>query len=277
MQSGRINCAWNSILRPRTLLLLWLVAIAAPLCPAQTQKEVSFQLWLEQRNQLVKDRDLVAYYDFQEGSGETLRNQAKSNSGLEGVIHGATWDKGRWPGKKALRFDGDDYVEIPDNPSLWTLDRKQGGTGELTVEVSLFPSATGESGIVDKFSEGWGRGTPYALWISSSTVMGCIGDGVAAQLVKDAVALVPDEWVHLVLTIDDSNLSLYKNGLLVNQVGRTIRPADNGKSLLLGTMVPGKFHFKGLIDEVVLFRRALTEKEVNRHFRTKPTVTFFIP
>jgi hypothetical protein len=258
-----------------SFLTLLTGAFSAP--AVRPEEKSKYDQWLEHREQVVVDPDVVAYYDFQEGEGDRLKNQAKGNPELNGTIHGATWDAGRWPGKKALKFDGDDYVEIPHSRSLCLFDPQQGGTGELTLEVSLCAHSIHECGLVDKYSEGWGKGAPYALWMSPKVAMGCLGDGGAAQWIRDPVEIPLDTWVHLVFTVDETQMTLYKNGLLVAQAERTLAPVDNGKPLLIGCMIPGKFHFKGLIDEVVLYQRALTEKEVHRHYRTKPITTFFIP
>ena len=51
---------------------------------------------------------LVAYWDFDEGTGSTAHD---SENGYDGVINGATWTTG--VSGNALSFDGtDDYVEV---------------------------------------------------------------------------------------------------------------------------------------------------------------------
>lgn len=260
----------------RNVSVVWLLvswSISTTIVADQSQ----FSQWLEHRNQRVNDPDLVAYYDFQAGSGSVLENQSKVNGELNGMIHGATWVEGRWPGKRAMEFDGNDYVEIPHNRSLALLDMNQGGPGEITIEVSLCARSHDECGIVDRSSEGWGKAAPYAIWITSRFIAGDVGDGASCQLSKDSVELPPGSWIHLVFTVDASHLTLYKNGMVVNQTPRSLSGVDNSKPLLIGCMVPGKFHYRGLIDEIAIYRRALTEKEIHRHFRTKQRVTFQIP
>lgn len=266
--------------RRRVLLesILVVFTMSAVSLTAVAQDASKLKLWQEQRSQIVNDPDIVAYYDFQEGAGDVLRNQAKVNPELAGRIHGATWVEGRWPGKHALKFDGtSSYVEIPFSHSLILLDKAKGGKGETTMMVSFLPLAANECGIVDRQSTGWGREASYATWITSSKLFGAVGDGATGQSVRDSVRVVLNAWHHLVFTVDEDYLSLYKNGLLVDQTQRSIVPYDNGRPLLFGCMVPGKFHFNGLIDEVAIYRRTLKEREINLYSKTKSVTTFYIP
>ena len=68
---------------------------------------------------------LVAHYTFDEGSGTVLKDH--SGNGNDGQIHGATWVKS--PRGRALRFDGkDDYVSLGRKPSLQI-------AGDMTIEA----------------------------------------------------------------------------------------------------------------------------------------------
>jgi hypothetical protein len=62
----------------------------------------------------VSDSNLVAHWQFDEGSGTIAHDSVGSN---HGTIYGAQWTTGIIGG--ALNFDGDvDYVEIPDADCL---------------------------------------------------------------------------------------------------------------------------------------------------------------
>ena len=110
-------------------------------------KRAELARWMKQRQTLVANRDVVAYYDFQEGEGTTLKNKSKAGAALDGTIHGAKWVEGRWPGKTALRFDGlKSLVQIPSVDALCALDKEQGGSGEITIEVWMNATSTQEAG-----------------------------------------------------------------------------------------------------------------------------------
>ena len=62
---------------------------------------------MEQRSDVARDRDLVAYFTFQHDVPweRTLRDQAvmREKPG-DGAIVGCTWSTGRWQGKHGLEF-----------------------------------------------------------------------------------------------------------------------------------------------------------------------------
>jgi len=63
----------------------------------------------------VSGGGLVAYWSFDEGSGNTLHDLSGNEN--HGTIYGAVWTGGK--SGNALYFDGDDdYVEIPAD-NIW--------------------------------------------------------------------------------------------------------------------------------------------------------------
>jgi len=262
----------------RGAVLLALAAAFGGAPRAVAAGESPHEQWLALRQSRLLDANLVAYYDFQAGDGGVLENHASSGRELDGVIKGATWTEGRQPGKQALRFDGaHDYVEIPHSGKLVILDTARGGSGELTIEAWINPTTSQEAGIVDKNSGGWGKQAPYGLWITAKKLLGLCGEGTNGQGAKDPVEVVTGVWQHLAFTVDAGNLRLYKNGVLITQTTKTIAPVDNGKPMLFGCMKHGLYFYKGLIDEIAIYDRALTSKEISRHCKTRSIFTFTIP
>ena len=249
-------------------------AVLAMPCASATA-EPGLTAWEAHRDAVISDPDLVACYDFQDGEGERLSNASTIGGELDGIIQGATWTEGRWPGKGALAFDGrKDQVEIASHPALFPFGDAE-GPGELTLSVSLYIESHAESGIVDKSSGGWGRDGPYATWISSTFLYGNAGDGENGVSARETTPAPLGSWIQLVFTIDDRNLTLYRDGRAVGRHARTLDPADNGLPLYIGSMGSGKFPFHGRIDEVAIYRRAFTAAEVYRYHRMKPIYTFW--
>lgn len=62
--------------------------------------------WLEQKTELLKDPDLLVYYDFEQDlkKPRLLKNLKQNPSATHGAIVGANWSRGPWPGKSALEF-----------------------------------------------------------------------------------------------------------------------------------------------------------------------------
>lgn len=78
-----------------------------------------------------------------------------------------------------------------------------------------------------------------------------------------------DQWVHVVGTYDGNSMRLYENGLLVSNVPVTgeiqYSPSDIefGRSLNGNGMPVSGWYFKGHIDDIGMWNRALSEKEVS--------------
>ena len=68
-------------------------------------------------------------------------------------------------------------------------------------------------------------------------------------------------WTHLALTYNGSTLTLYRNGVAVanSNVSGTLSPTT--LNLQIGGSQFGEY-FKGLIDEVRIYNRALTATEI---------------
>ncbi len=236
--------------------------------PASRSSRAAFDRWNVERQRLIDDRSVIAYYDFQEGAGTVLKNKSKAGAVLDGTIHEAVWDQGRWPGKKALRFNGkSSVVEIATHELLCPLDKKQGGSGEMTIEVSMLAKVCGNGGILDKSSNGTAANSPYAIWMSGSRLVAYMGrqSGGKVLVTADDDVMDKDEWIHMAITINGQRMSIYRNGVRFGFVKRdAVETSDNGQPLLIGAIGKGFWNFNGLMDEVVIHKRALTDVEIER-------------
>ncbi|MCX6310005.1 MAG: LamG domain-containing protein, partial [Bacteroidia bacterium] len=80
-----------------------------------------------------------------------------------------------------------------------------------------------------------------------------------------------NEWIHLVLIFDKSSIKLYVNSkLFATETGVTLTPDIRAIPLRIGLSEGlGTPFFKGSIQEVKLYDRALTEKEIIEHHNSK--------
>ena len=227
-----------------------------------------FARWKRERQALAADPGVVAYYDFQEGKGDVLRNRSQAGADLDGAIRGAQWADGRWPGKKALQFDGlTNLVEIPAVDTLCALDQEKGGSGEMTIEVWLKATSSKEAGIVDPSSAGWAKDAPYMIWVSPNRLSAYLGMQPENRVTKvnDSEEVITGDWTHVVMVADAESLALYRDGVLLGRRLRGDKISDNGRPRMLGAMgdLPeGRFYFSGLLDEVVIYNKALPEAAV---------------
>jgi hypothetical protein len=202
---------------------------------------------------------LVAHYTFDEGSGSVLRDA--SGNGNDGTIRGARFVK-RGRGY-CLEFDGvDDFVNCGNPPSLDLRDA-------LTLEAWVFPAARvqGEPGIVGKHFESYllsFYSDGQCWWYISS------GGNNAKHL------LTTGAWHHLVGTFDGKMLKLYLDGKLVSASPSKFDKIKPGKNFFIGCVLGDPnapdpndtrtAYFPGMVDEVRVYHRALSEEEVRRHF-----------
>ena len=76
----------------------------------------------------------------------------------------------------------------------------------------------------------------------------------------------PGQWLHCVVTVDDTLSRLYVNGVLCEEsVGNSANfSSANGRDMTIGVMNNGSWYpFNGKIDDVAIYNRALTAQEVS--------------
>jgi hypothetical protein len=207
--------------------------------------------------------DLVASYNFNEGSGTTA-NDSSGNS-HNGTLHnGATWTSGKQGG--GISFDGiNDYVDIGKFDVMGS---------ELTIaawfKADSFNhlSSFHDARIVSKAT---GTADQDHYWMLSTIKNGNTTklrfrlktNGTTSTLIADSGNLITNEWIHAAAVYDGSSMKLYKDGVLVGSMSKTGAIDTNSSTpVWIGTNPDGYGTWKGVIDDVLLFNRALTEEEI---------------
>jgi hypothetical protein len=213
---------------------------------------------------------LVAAFGFEEASGTTALNS--SNAAFNGTILQAA----RVAGKvgQGLSFDGlNDWVTVNDITAS-PLDLTTG----MTIEAWVNPTAmSGWETVVLKERGAAGTGLlSYALYAhdgapQSGGFAGPAGylrpapaNSTTDQGVRQAshTAIPLNGWTHIATTYDGVNQRLYINGVLVATRAQTGSMAVGNQPLRIGgNNVSGEF-FRGVIDEVRVYNRALSVAEI---------------
>jgi hypothetical protein len=204
---------------------------------------------------------LVAAYSFNEGSGATVFDG--SGNGNHGTISGATRNTSGQYGA-ALDFDGsNDLVTVPDSSSLDL-------TNGMTLEAWVRPLTTGSWRTVVLKEQP--SNYIYALYSSASDngrPQGRIRVNGSNFSASGPSRLTTSVWAHLALTYDGSNLRLYVNGSLVATQAASGAMVNSSSPLRIGgSSVFGRY-FRGRIDEVRIYNRALSATEIQSD-RTTP-------
>lgn len=76
-----------------------------------------------------------------------------------------------------------------------------------------------------------------------------------------------DYWYHIVVTYEKDTFKLYKNGILISESKGTLTTCDE-EPLFIGRKSTDEpyFFFKGKIDDIRIYERALVEEEINALF-----------
>jgi hypothetical protein len=208
---------------------------------------------------------LVAEWNFDEGDGAVARDA--SGNGHDATIQGASWvAKNEDTQSPAIHLDGvDDYIDCGPAQAL-------GIAGPITVEAWVRPMAKGhgEASLI-----GAGMQSFLLTYYNAELCYFYIGRG--GNCVSGALDL--GKWNHVVGAFDGTMLSMWINGRLVGTRESAIKQYDPAASLFhIGT--PGRpdlAKYKGMVDRVRVYNRALTADEAVGHFKEEAAQYGFDP
>jgi len=198
---------------------------------------------------------LVAAYGFNEGSGSSVADISGNNN--KGTLtSGVTWTtQGKFG--NALVFNGSTgRVDIADATSLRL-------TGTMTLEAWVNPAT-----VSSTWRDVIYKGNDNYYLMASSTQAGVPAGRAGANKVLGTLALPTNTWTHLAVTYGNSTLRLYVNGVLASSVAYTGSIATSTYPLQVGgDSIYGQY-FQGLIDEVRVYNRALSQSEIQADMST---------
>lgn len=188
-----------------------------------------------------------------------------ANGTNNGAIIGASWVAGKIG--NALSFDAvNDYVNCGHNASLNILS-------PISFEawVKLDPAWNKQGTIIGKRS---GISIAYGIWISQAkTSLGIwMWDGANIQDQIIVFSFQTNVWYHIVVTFNDTtnDLILYVNGTAyASTTAYTFRQFINN-NLTLGSYDAnvGASDFRGIIDELLIYERELSQAEVTYNYNS---------
>lgn len=209
---------------------------------------------------------LVAYYSFDYGDGALANDDASEK--YNGQVKDAKWlEKGKRGG--AIQFNGGESVTIPHDKAL-------NPSKAVSVSAWINPreDRAGYAMIVGKTTgSSWSGGYGIVRMSGDADNVYFFVNGYTTSMVK---APAPKgEWSHVLGVCDGETVRIYLNGKEsqkiplaapygVQQSATTAGPLLEVEAPLMFGSDMSQYYWKGDLDEVAIFDRALDEKEIIR-------------
>jgi hypothetical protein len=194
----------------------------------------------------------VAAFGMNQGSGASILDA--TGNGHTGAISGAAWSsQGKFG--SCLSFNGSNSLVTVNSTSLLNLS-----TG-MTLEAWVFPTTNNGTrdvlikegpgvDIYNLYARNW-RGLPEGnAYVSGS------------NRTAEGAALAANVWTHLAATYDGSTVRLFINGVQVAATAFSGSIAGSTNPLRIGGNSIWGEYFQGMIDEVRIYNRSLTQAEI---------------
>jgi hypothetical protein len=216
------------------------------------------------RDTVLGEAGLVSYWRLGETSGSTAKDSRATNDGsyLSGVILGSSGAVTNDPNASATFNGTSAKVSLPALATAtdfsvegWTKlsAGAVSGTGNNTLygssaKVRLLARPGGGSSPTTAYAGVWLGGTEYVLQPNSA--QSNLGT-----------------WVHWVMTRSAGTLTLYRNGVRIGR--RTDLPASASADISgwIGAQTGNAYFLNGQIDDVAVYRSALSATAVADHYR----------
>jgi len=203
------------------------------------------------------DKDLVAYWTFDEGAGETAKDM--TGNGHDGEFVGdPEWVEGKFG--KALGFDGSsNYVKVEDDPELAI---KLNATYCLWFKPSVAINAANNNYRM------LSKNNDY-FFLFNYEQLGQLGflvkdpGGTNHVVHSNTDEWNEGEWYHATGTFDGKEIKIYINGEFENTMTYSGEAGTSGMALWVGADdLPN--YYAGAIDDLRIYKRVLTDAEIKQ-------------
>lgn len=203
---------------------------------------------------------LMAAWNFNEAAGTSSADITGHNN--TATINGPSpWTAGKNGGGVTLNGSSN-YLSVPNSSST-----NIAGT-ELTVSLWLNPQqlASGDAVVLGKFWNTSAWTDPYyqygfELWGGNQPVFQ-IGTSTGLKTALMGSTIPYNQWTHVAVVYNGTQATFYVNGVAVSSPGLTGSIVARGNAMNMGADQSIHQFFKGGLDDVRLYNKALTQADV---------------
>lgn len=198
----------------------------------------------------------LAAHSFNEGLGSSVADSSGNNN--TGSIFGATWTTGHT--SNALSYNGaNSYVLLPSSLDIGPLP--------FTIDAWIKPTSYANYPTIIGKRDSW---NPSDMRFNLTLDYGT-GQVMLQQPNRNLIfSYAPplNTWTHLALVADSTSTRLYVNGIL-NQARGVFTPGtDAAAQVRIGMNADGPDPWAGVIDDLRVYTRALTQSEIQTDMNT---------
>lgn len=201
------------------------------------------------RNRVLFD-GAVAYWRLGETSGTVARDTVGGYNGLIGG--GITLNQpGPVSGNKAMLFDGVVGTGIALSGNFSTLP-------PLTIEAWIKSSVNGKPFIADSSPNG------FHIGINSSKAWLYLN--AAANSITGTKTIDDNQWHHIAMVLLATGVYIYVDGVIDFSAPGATYPGSATDTLAIGYGPVHGNNWNGLLDEISIYRKALTPEQIASHY-----------
>lgn len=211
---------------------------------------------------------LVAYYPFCGNADD------ESGNGNHGTVNGATLTTNRLDrADSAYSFDGvDDYISVTDGSSF-------NFTNNLSLSLWVNPESSqpnSNAALIDKSHSHNSNGGIQKSWViqqsgDNTNVFGFAYMYDNTAHMPNTIELEANVWSHIVVSKENGTVKYYENGVLQSEDEDTVSSIETNGALplIIGSINNVNRFFNGMIDDIRIYDRVLSEKEVRSLYNRK--------
>ena len=226
-----------------------------------------FNLFLSSTIAEVKEMNLkegmIGAWLFDDGKGDTAKDSSGHNLHAKFDKGTPKWSKGKFAG--GLEFDGQSQASVPDNELMHLK------SFTLTTWMNSAKTSDKWQILAAKENRGAGGNRNYGLFAHINKGVMHYSFTSGGWKSYDGKTVVTDgKWHYITTTYEQPSLTLYIDGKVDGkQEPNAVPDTPKNKFFIGGCDLDGAgYYLTGTLDDMALYNRALSEKEINQLMNT---------